>query len=104
MVCWQIWMAGFLIPDVPLFSAALSVFDFTAMPEEEEWKDPKARWGDLELEEQIVHFGAAKIAPGGGGKVTSCSAASSTRRRNAKYGPYLQIQKYLRPYFAVFTV
>ena len=27
-----------------------------------------------------------------------------TRTRNAKYGPYLQIQKYLGPYFAVFTV
>ena len=34
---------------------------------------------------------------------TSCDG-QSVRARNAKYGPYLQIQKYLGPYFAVFTV
>ena len=57
-------------PDVPLFTA-LSIFDFTTMPEEEEWKDAKATWGNLELEELIVHFGAPKIAPGVRGKVFS---------------------------------
>ena len=41
------------------------------MPEEEEWKDAKATWGNLELEELIVHFGAPKIVPGVRGKVFS---------------------------------
>ena len=33
-----------------------------------------------------------------------CFPLLPSRGRNAKYGPYLQIQKYLGPYFAVFTV
>ena len=49
-------------PDVPLFSA-LQIFDFTVMPEQDEWNKVKASWGDDKLEELIGHFGVAKIGP-----------------------------------------